>query len=112
VQFFSHTKTALALFDLRSLLMQMITAFVLFSTFAQLGKERFFKIVVYGLRFSLLILIVSGFFESYTGIHIVGTFTEKILALRVGNIHYAPVFLYDNPNDFVAHYLFFTIFLM
>lgn len=112
VQFFSQTKTALALFDLRSLLMQMITAFVLFSTFAQLGKERFFKIVVYGLRFSLLILIVSGFFESYTGIHIVGTFTEKILALRVGNIHYAPVFLYDNPNDFVAHYLFFTIFLM
>lgn len=111
VQYFNNTRTDLALFDLRSLIYQVITTGILFSTYTILKKELFFSIVIYGIRFYVMTLLLVGVVESFTGIHLVGTTTQKLLELQVGNLHYAPIFVYDNPNDFIAHGLFFITIL-
>jgi hypothetical protein len=49
--------------------------------------------------------------EYYTGIHLAGRHTEKLLLYPIGNITYAPVFIYDNPNTFLV-YLFATAFII
>jgi hypothetical protein len=48
-------------------------------------------------------LCVIGWFEFYTGIHIQGYHTEKLIQLPVGNITFAPVFIYDNNNTFLCY---------
>lgn len=107
VQYCIQPKTDLALFDLKSLIYQLITTGVLISSYYTLKKESFFSIVIIGGRCFVILLLFFGVFESFTGIHLVGSTTDKLLDLRIGNIHYAPLFLYDNPNDYVAHGLFY-----
>lgn len=112
IQLFQNEITELARFDFKSIVLQAITFMVILVAHTRLEKAKSISIIVYGLRFYLFVLIFSGFFEAFTGIHPIGNFTDKLIHLRVGNIHYAPVFLYDNPNDFIAHYLFLLIALI
>lgn len=99
-----------AVFDIRSLLMQFLYATTLIGVFKFVGKEGFYKILITGLRCFLFILLLTGIIEFLTGIHFAGNKTAELLNLPVGNIFYAPMFIYDNPNDYLTYLIF--IFLL
>lgn len=109
IQFIFCSKSYLAFFDLRTLITQFIVAVMFFNMYYLLKKELFFSIIIFGIRFYLITLVVTGFFESSTGIHIASDYTNILLDISPSRVHYAPVFIYGNPNDFCAHFLFFTI---
>ena len=92
-----------AKFEIRSLILQVLTVSMLFQTFRFAGSELFFK-KVYQLSILLFVgLCLIGWFEFYSGIHIQGFHTEKLIQLPVGNITFAPVFIYDNNNTFLCY---------
>lgn len=98
------------IFDIRSLIMQFLVALVLVGTYHSLGKQQFLKFTVIGFRCFLFILLSAGIVEFLTGIHFTGTKTRELLELPVGNNFYAPMFIYDNQNDYLAYLIF--IFLL
>lgn len=92
-------------FDIRSLLFLWIFVSVLIGAFHFFGREKFKELFVYGLLTYTAVLVVSGVFEFYTGIHILGHFTDKmLLEPEVRPFFYSPVFRYDNPNDYLAYF--------
>ncbi len=95
-----------AIFDIRSLLLQFLFAVALISVYHFIEKKQFMRLLIIGLRSFLLILISAGIFEFLTGIHFAGTKTTELLELPVTNIFYAPLFIYDNPNDYLTYLLF------
>jgi hypothetical protein len=99
-----------AIFDIRSLLLQFFFALTLIGVFKFIGKQSFLNTLITGLRCFLFILLLSGVIEFITGIHFAGYKTHELLNLPVGNIFYAPMFIYDNPNDYLTYLIF--IFLM
>ena len=93
-------------FDVRSLGMQCMFAGIIFGTFYTLKISRFKGLLKSGIFYYLGILIVVGLFEFYSGIHLRGTWTDKFLTLdTVSWIYYSPLFVYDNPNDFLVYFL-------
>jgi len=105
-------KSSLAIFDFRSLIVQLLSAIVLFTSFYKLGREKFIEITVLGVRYFVLILLISGIFEAMTGIHLSGHSTAKLKELHVSSVHFAPMYFFDNPNDFVANLLFYIVLLI
>jgi hypothetical protein len=94
------------IFDIRSLIMQFLVAVVLIGTYHSLGKQQFLKFTVIGFRCFLFILLSAGIVEFLTGIHFAGTKTQELLELPVGNNFYAPMFIYDNQNDYLTYLIF------
>lgn len=99
------------IFDIRSLMMQFLAAVVLIGTYHSVGKEQFLKYTLIGFRCFLFILLSAGIIEFLTGIHFAGTKTQELLELPVGNNFYAPMFIYDNQNDYLT-YLIFTFLIL
>jgi len=99
------------LMDVRSMILQAFTVGIIFLTFQYLGRKAFVDLIfkLSTLVFTFYSLI--AWLEYYTGIHIAGRHTEKLLHYTIGNITYAPVFIYDNPNTFLV-YLFATAFII
>lgn len=98
-------------FDVRSLSMQFLYAVNIFGAFTLLGKRSFTKLVGKGVLFFFLLLVVTGFFEYYTGIHFAGNATNKFFDIdEVIGVFYAPLFLFDNPNNYLV-YLFLLLLL-
>lgn len=95
-----------AIFDIRSLLMQFLFAVALISVYHFIEKKQFIRLLTIGLRSFLLILLSIGIIEFLTGIHFAGTKTQELVELPVSNIFYAPLFIYDNPNDYLTYLLF------
>ena len=95
-----------AIFDIRSLLMQFLFAVALITAYHFIEKKQFIRLLIIGLRSFLLILLSAGIFEFLTGIHFAGTKTQELVELPVSNIFYAPLFIYDNPNDYLTYLLF------
>jgi len=92
-------------FDVRSLFMQFMCFVVLTGSFYKLGKLNFSRALEQGLFFFLVVLVFAGILEYYTGIHLRGNFTNKLLIENsVSQIFYAPIFIYDNPNDYLVYY--------
>jgi hypothetical protein len=92
-----------AKFEIRSLIMQALCVTLIFQTFRILGSTVFFKRIF---QISIILFIglcLIGWFEFFTGIHLQGFHTDKILKLPVGNITYTPVFVYDNSNTFLCY---------
>ncbi|MGV3629945.1 MAG: O-antigen ligase family protein [Bacteroidota bacterium] len=95
-------------FDLRSLFMQLGFFLVLTNAYFLFPADKLLRYLGQGFHFYFAILLAFGLFESLTGIHVQGFFTDKLL-LRSGEINMAftPVFIYDNPNDYLCYCLFF-----
>jgi hypothetical protein len=95
-----------AIFDIRSLIMQFMFGFVLIGSFHILDKAEFLRLVKLGVRCFLFVLLFSGILEFLTGIHFAGHKTVELLQLPVGNTFYAPMFIYDNQNDYLTYLIF------
>lgn len=98
-----------ALFDLRSLIMQLLFFVVFLNLNYQLSYEKKNELLKNGFKAYLYILLIFGGFEFLTGIHFDGHWVEKFSNLQVNNIFYAPTFVYDNSNDFLCYLLFFYL---
>ncbi len=98
-----------AKFDLRSLFLQAGFFLVLVNAYYSFPPKELFRWLNRGLHVYLVLLLAFGLFESFTGIHIQGTFTGKLLNLPISALHYMPVFIYDNPNDYLCYCLFFYV---
>ncbi len=91
------------IFDLHSLVMQFLTAFIVFGLSACFGWYEFKRIIRDGLRFYLLLLLVFGLIELLTAYHIFGPNVSKLTEYPVSSTFYAPFFIYDNNNDYCAY---------
>lgn len=99
------------LMDVRSMILQFFHVAILILTFNILGRKLFENLIF---RLAVLIFIflsIVAWAEYFTGIHVAGDHTNKLLNYPVGNITYAPVFIYDNPNTFLV-YLFACAFIV
>lgn len=101
-----------ALFDIRSLIMQILFFGSLIGSYYIIGVERFNKSMTIGLRAFLACLVVSGIIEFLTGNHFAGTTTDKFAHLQIGNFFYSPLFVYDNPNDYLCYAIFILLLLI
>ncbi|HOY32080.1 MAG TPA: O-antigen ligase family protein [Bacteroidales bacterium] len=101
-----------AIFDLRSLFMFLLTVYIVFQSVKILSWEKFKKNIA-DLSLALFtVFTIIGFFEFFTGIHLFGMHTLKIVDQPVSNFTYAPVFIFDNPNNFVTYYILLSLFLI
>ena len=101
-----------ALFDIRSLFFQLFFYSVILNTFSLLGTLKFKENIVTGLRFFFGILLFFGLVEFFTGIHFAGFTTAKFEVMPISNVFYAPLFIYDNPNDYLCYGLIVLLFLV
>jgi hypothetical protein len=99
-----------AIFDIRSLMMQLIFSGVLFSLNSKLKWEQVKNNFSVGFTCFLVVLLVFGWLEFYTGNHFSGALTVKLSNLTPQNMHYAPAFIYDNQNDFLVYLLMLFLF--
>jgi hypothetical protein len=91
------------LYDIRSMLLQTATIIILIGSYARLGVDTFRNTLVKSLTVILIFLFAIAWFEYFSGIHIAGAHTDKLIHYPVGNHTYAPVFVYDNPNTFLVY---------
>jgi teichuronic acid biosynthesis protein TuaE len=101
-----------AIFDIRSLTLQFFVITILISLFFQLGKDKFFETLIFGVRYILILLLLFGLFEALSGIHFEGGYTFNCLKIAPSIVHYAPMFVYKNPNDFIAYITGITVILL
>lgn len=98
-------KKEYTLFDLRNLVLLTTTIYILFRSEQIIG----WKVLKHQLGdlFSLLFITftIIAFFEYITGIHLSGYFTQILSESAVSSITYNPLFIYDNPNNFITYYI-------
>ena len=94
-----------AIIDIRSLLMMCLTSWVIIWTKSKLGNIRWQSVLGFSLKIVFFLLLFFSLFEFVSGIHFEGSFTNQMLLDSSGSINYAPIFLYDNANNVVAHML-------
>jgi len=92
------------LIDIRSLVLHFMYATILLGLFYSLGKELFLKLLSHGVLFYLLLLILTGIAEYYTGIHLKGSYTDALDLLGgASKISYSPLYIYDNANTYLVY---------
>jgi len=91
------------IFDLHSLVMQFCVAFLFFGGLHVFGFDEFKKLLRDGLRFYLSLLLLFGVFEILSACHIEGVHTSNLARFPVYRSFWAPIFIYDNVNDYCMH---------
>ena len=92
-----------AFYEVRSLILMGTTVWLLFRMNYIIGKKALFDRVHHLAIFIFVVLVIIALAEFFTGIHFAGAFTERIYKLPAQMVTYAPVFLYDNPNNFMSY---------
>ena len=95
-----------AKFDIRSLGMQLITALLLLGYAEKQSFNIALSDCIVGLKAGMYAILLFGCIEFLTGIHLYGHQTELLKTLSAGPLSYAPVFVFDNPNDYLMCMLF------
>jgi len=91
------------IFDLHSLVMQFCVAFLFFGGLHVFGVEEIKKNLRDGLRFYLAVLLLFGLFEILFAWHIEGNHTFNLERFPISTSFWAPIFIYDNVNDYCMH---------
>jgi len=95
-----------AIIDLRSIVLMLLTAWVFISMRYFFGFEKWCEIILFAFYLLLGLVTLFAIVEISTGWHLEGAFTDKLAARRIqDSLSYVPVFLWDNPNTFVAYFL-------
>lgn len=93
-----------AFYEIRSLILMAVTVCLVFRARSILKTEVFLS-TLHNLSLFLFVLLCGfAFFEFFTGIHFAGKYTEKLWHLPASMVTYAPVFLYDNTNNFICYF--------
>lgn len=94
-----------ALYAVRSILFLWLHVVLLYRALQIIPFNKLKFWLADAIQIMLFFLIVCGFFEYLTGIHLVGAQTVKILNEPIGDFTYAPMAFYDNPNNFMVYLL-------
>lgn len=94
-----------AIFDTRSVLFYLLFTMILFSIYTSRHWEILRSVLVKGIRYYFIIVLVAGIIELFTGVHLVGSFTDKLATQPVNGNFYAPIFIYDNPNTYLTYFV-------
>jgi len=97
--------TSEAIVDIRSVGMMFLTCYVFIWVKNFIGFNEWRKILTFCIKSIFILFSLFALFELLLGVHFIGDFTDKILALPVSGYTYTPVFLYDNPNTFLVYIL-------
>ena len=93
-----------SIFDLRSHLFLLITFLILSNCYLFFKtKKKFTDIVVSTLWIWISCLIIFGFIEVITGFHFSGNYTKSITDTSFKLIDFSPIFIFDNPNDYISN---------
>ncbi|MFZ9454252.1 MAG: hypothetical protein ACO27Q_03395 [Bacteroidia bacterium] len=95
-----------AKFDIRSLGMQFLTALLLLGYAEKQSFNIALSDCIVGLKAGMYAILLFGCIEFLTGIHLYGHHTELLKTLTAGPLSYAPVFVFDNTNDYLMCMLF------
>ena len=95
-----------ALFDIRTLIIQLVYIIALINSYHVLKGADFKSTLVMGLRVFLFVLLIFGIFEFSTGIHFESLKTAEMTKLVIGNHFNAPMFLYGNQNNYLVYIIF------
>lgn len=90
-----------ALFDIHSILVFNLYFFS-FILAKYVLKNDFLKFINKGFLYFILFLLLFGIMESLLGVHISGNYTHR-LSQGLLDIYYTPLFIYDNPNDYLVY---------
>jgi len=91
-----------ALFDLHSIILFNLYYFNFILAKHSLTKQKFIHLFNKGFLFFSLFILIFGIIESLIGIHIGGDYTFR-LSQGMATVNYAPLFIYDNPNDYLVY---------
>lgn len=95
-----------ALVDVRSVILMLMTSWVIVYLKDELGYEKWRRIFLRAFYFILALVTIIAIAEMLSGWHLAGAFTEKISVRQIeDNMSFMPVFLWDNPNNFLTYYL-------
>ena len=93
-----------AIIDLRSIILMVMTSYVFISVNKVLGFERWNTILLFSFKLIFFMLVFFAVIEMLTEFHFAGTFTEMLIERGLHDIINAgPVFLWDNPNNFIGY---------
>jgi len=92
-----------ALIDIRNLFLMLCTTFVFLWVKNFIGRDKWKKSINFGLTIVYIMLVLFSIYEVKTGSHFVGNFTAKILKQPNTTVAFAPLFVYDNPNNLTAY---------
>lgn len=95
-----------AIIDIRSIGLMLLTTWVFISVRRFLGFEKWRSVLLFSFYTIMILVTIFALIEMNTGWHFEGAFTEKIAARYIkDSLSHVPVFLWDNPNTFIAYYL-------
>ena len=94
-----------AIIDIRSVGMMFLTSYAFIWVKNKLGYEKWREILAFCFKIIFFMFALFAAVELMTGLHFVGSFTEKIINIPNASFAYAPVFLYDNQNTFIVYFL-------
>lgn len=89
------------LFDIRGLLLFSLWVSIFILAAIRYGNSAM-SFLSEGLWAYWGIIVSFGVFEFFTGIHFAGKHTDKLWDLPVSLYTYAPTFIWDNPNTYIA----------
>jgi hypothetical protein len=95
-----------SIFEFKSWIFHLFSFLILSVSYHYFKNKSYFKRSISSVLWVLfVILILFGFLEIITGFHFSGTFTDKISKLPFTITDFSPVFIFDNPNDYILNCL-------
>lgn len=91
-----------ALFDIHSIILFNIYYFNFILIKYSIDEKSYLTTLNQSFKFFALIILLFGVLECFLGIHISGSYTYK-LSQGLATVNYAPLFIYDNPNDYLVY---------
>ncbi|MCE2742252.1 MAG: O-antigen ligase family protein [Fluviicola sp.] len=99
-------KNDYSIFEFRSWIFHLFSFLILSVSYCFFKNKSYFKRSISSVLWIwFIVLILFGFIEIITGYHFVGSFTDKISKLPISITDYTPVFIFDNPNDYILNCL-------
>ncbi|MBI3135914.1 MAG: hypothetical protein HYZ14_14645 [Bacteroidetes bacterium] len=95
-----------AIVDVRSTILMAMTGYVFLSQNVFLGFDKWRSTLAFAFRVVYAIVLIFGIFEYTTGWHFSGMITEHLIERGLVDLAvYSPLFLWDNPNNFMLYFV-------
>jgi len=93
-----------SVFDMRSHLFNLFTFLIITSTYQFFKSKKVIENLLKNILWIWLVgMVIFGVIEIVTGFHFSGNYSKSITGTAFKLIDFAPVFIFDNPNDFLLN---------
>jgi teichuronic acid biosynthesis protein TuaE len=102
-----------ALVDIRSVVLMLFMGYAFLSQGKFLGFEKWRITLRFAFTVVYILVCAVGLLEYLLGWHFAGSTTEHIIERRIWDmVVYSPIFLWDNPNNFLLYIILFGFILI